>query len=51
LVSEGAWRSSAIMGYVFWSMVKSDTDIDMEIEFLITSSGGLCLRGDEELAW
>jgi hypothetical protein len=32
-------------------MVKSDAENDMETEFLMTTSGGLSLRGDEKLAW
>jgi hypothetical protein len=46
-----ALLSVAIMGLVLWSMVKSDAENDMETEFLMTTSGGSSLRGDEELAW
>jgi hypothetical protein len=40
----------AIMGHVLRAMVKSDMENDMKTEFLMTSSDGPCLRGDEELA-
>jgi hypothetical protein len=32
-------------------MVKSEVENDMEVEFLMTSSGGLNLCDDEKLAW
>jgi hypothetical protein len=43
--------SVSIMGHVSRSMVKSDTENDMETEFLMTNNGCSSLRGDEELAW
>jgi hypothetical protein len=46
-----ALLSVAIMVHVLLSMVKSDADNDMEIEFLMTSNSGSSLRGDEELVW
>jgi hypothetical protein len=45
-----ALLSTAIMGHVLRSVVKSDAENDMEIKFPMTSNGG-CLHGDEELSW
>jgi hypothetical protein len=46
-----ALLSVAIMVHILLSMVKSDADNDMEIEFPMTSNSGSSLRGDEELVW
>jgi hypothetical protein len=46
-----ALLSFAIMGNVLRSMVKSETENDIEAEFLITSNSGSSLCGDEKLAW
>jgi hypothetical protein len=40
----------AIMGHILRAMVKSDMENDIETEFLMTSSDGMCLHSDEELA-
>jgi hypothetical protein len=39
----------AIMGNVLLSMLKSDVENDMEVEFLRTSNGGSSLHDDEKL--
>jgi hypothetical protein len=46
-----ALLSVATMIHVLRSMVKSETEIDMEAEFLMASNGGSSLCDDEKLAW
>jgi hypothetical protein len=45
-----ALLSVATIEHVLRSMVKSDAENDMEIEFLLTSNSGLSLCGDEDLS-
>jgi hypothetical protein len=41
----------AIMRHILRSMVKSEAENDMKVEFLSTSIEGSSLCDDEELAW